>query len=180
MFSFPNTGHCIATLCIDRMFLLTWTLIVFMALPAVNAQTVQPRTETGTQQTVSVLPAIGFVASKLNKCASDLVSLFSGQYQDYLIILDATGKEVNGLGKYDECQSLENARYCLLELYSNYTEIDGTVLGICVPRSCDAIHLEKVGYAFTALLPPLLPLDYDLTQSSYGEYSPTTLPPWMV
>lgn len=92
-----------------------------------------------------------------SQCARDLVSLYNGEYPHSFKIISSTGKQLNHIGNFDDCVIIPEARFaslifdllivvrfCMLSLHSTIPEIDGTPLGVCVPRSCGATELTTV------------------------------------
>lgn len=50
----------------------------------------------------------------LSECEKALYQMFSMNYTNSMIMLDATG--MGSLGKFDNCLALDNANYCLLQV----------------------------------------------------------------
>ncbi|OMJ69419.1 hypothetical protein SteCoe_32871 [Stentor coeruleus] len=79
---------------------------------------------------------LGFtVKGDLEKCKSDLQTLTQDNNQEIAKMLYYSGRDINDLGKYEECNDLENARYILL-----IAKVGPIVItfGICGPKSCEA------------------------------------------
>lgn len=75
------------------------------------------------------------VKGDLEKCKADLQTLAQDNNLELAKMLYYTGRDINDLGQYDECNDLENARYVLL-----IAKVGPIIItfGICGPKSCEA------------------------------------------
>eukprot|EP01114_Cavostelium_apophysatum_P014516 TRINITY_DN3789_c0_g1_i2.p1 TRINITY_DN3789_c0_g1~~TRINITY_DN3789_c0_g1_i2.p1 ORF type:complete len:632 (-),score=80.71 TRINITY_DN3789_c0_g1_i2:19-1914(-) len=77
--------------------------------------------------------------TQLTKCEISSIELANGTYPNEEAMLIFSGKGINELGMYDECQSLDNAHYCILT-YSSQS-ISGRT-GLCLPAACNDSDLQ--------------------------------------
>lgn len=50
------------------------------------------------------------ILAQLGPCATDLFHMLQMQFPDSALMIDASGKNVNSLGKYDECLATKSGR----------------------------------------------------------------------
>lgn len=55
------------------------------------------------------------ILAQLGPCATDLFHMMQLELPDSVIMIDAAGKNINSLGKYDECLATESGRFVLGE-----------------------------------------------------------------
>lgn len=60
-----------------------------------------------------------------------------------------SGHEINDLGLYKSCNSLDSTRYMLMNVY---TDSQSMFFGVCVPSSCDEVSIQKL----TPIINPII------------------------
>lgn len=74
--------------------------------------------------------------SSLDQCEADLFkwaqAIFSRSPDNYRDMVEYSGKGINDLGLYFECNDVPSAKYVIFEI----SEIPAVVLGLCLPDSC--------------------------------------------
>ena len=77
-------------------------------------------------------------STNANDCIKDLSSRFD--IKNSLERLYYSGRNVDDLGKYDECTKLSNSKYNLISL--QYKDLARAYLGFCLPISCEKQEIE--------------------------------------
>ena len=75
-----------------------------------------------------------------NNCITDLNSTSTLNFKTILERLYYSGRNIDDLGKYDECNKLSNSKYNLISLL--YQDSVKGYLGLCLPLTCEKQEIE--------------------------------------
>ena len=75
-----------------------------------------------------------------SECLKDIQNIATKNTKEALLMIYYSGRDVNDLGQFHECNDLKNARYRLVMIKTTLTNL---ALGICGPKSCSSKFYEE-------------------------------------